>query len=186
MLNNAEVPVLGFVAPSGTGKTTLLKKLIPLLKAEGIRLAVIKHAHHRIEIDHPGKDSYVLRHAGADQVLLASHKGWALMVETPENQTDVELDEMIGHLNQDALDLIIVEGFKHGHFPKIELFRQELKKPALFPTDNNIIAVASSSPLATTGGVKNLDLNQEIDILHFIQKKLALPASQKASLTQAR
>ncbi len=179
MLNNAKIPVLGFVAPSGAGKTTLLRKLIPLLKAEGIRLAVIKHSHHHFEIDQPGKDSYVLRHAGADQVLLASREGWALMVETPNNETDAQLNEMIGHLDQGALDLILVEGFKHASFPKIELHRQELEKPALFPADDDIIAVASSSPLATTGAVENLNLNRETDILHFIQKKCGLPSSQK-------
>jgi len=182
-LSNARVPVVGFVAPSGTGKTTLLAKLIPLLKAAGIRLAVIKHSHHEIEIDRPGKDSHVLRHAGADQVLLASRHGWALMADTTDQDIDddgeAKLNEMIGHLDQRGLDLIIVEGFKHAGFPKIELHRPALGKAALFPDDDHIIAVASDSPLATTGGVVNLDLNRETDILRFVLQyfELAPPAS---------
>ena len=87
MLTNALVPVFGFVAPSGTGKTTLLSKLIPLLKAKGLRIAVIKHSHHNVDIDKPGKDTYVLRQAGANQTLLASKRRWALMVEN-ENKED--------------------------------------------------------------------------------------------------
>ena len=121
--------MLGFVAFSGTGKTTLLKQLIPILKARGLHLALIKHTHHQFDIDTPGKDSYELRQAGAEQVMVASRRRWALMVETPNQNDDPPLESLIDHLDTKALDLILVEGFKHAAVPKIELHRPILNKP---------------------------------------------------------
>ncbi len=103
-------PVLGFAAYSGTGKTTLLVKLLPLMKLQGLRVAMIKQTHHDIEIDKPGKDSYELRKAGADQVLLASDKHYALMADFEETETS-DLLTLIKKLDLEHIDLILVEGF---------------------------------------------------------------------------
>lgn len=161
-------PVLGFAAFSGTGKTTLLTQIIPLLRAEGIRPGLIKHAHHDFDIDQPGKDSYELRKAGAAQVLVASSQRWALMVETP-SQPEAQLDELLSRLDQTALDLILVEGFRHVSFTKIELHRAALGHPLLCVTDNSIIAVASDAPLELPRQLPLLDINNPAAIARFIQ-----------------
>lgn len=167
-----KIPLLGFVAFSGTGKTTLLVKLIPLLRAQGIKIGLIKHAHHRFDIDQPGKDSYQLRQAGASPVLIASRQRWALMTETESCQDEPSLYDLIPHLllQQDKLDLILVEGFKHEHFPKIELHRPILGRPLLFPHDTTIIAIATDTPL--TVAIPVLDLNQPQQIADFVIKWL--------------
>jgi molybdopterin-guanine dinucleotide biosynthesis protein MobB len=158
-------PVLGIAAWSGTGKTALLVKLLPLLRAQGLRVGMLKHAHHAFDIDHPGKDSYELRKAGAEQMLIASNQRWALMVESPQSG-DVSLTAMLDQLNRNALDLILVEGFRHDPFPKIELHRAALGKPLLFPEDASIIAIACDTPLETD--LPLLDLNAHGTIAAFI------------------
>ncbi|HEY3487261.1 MAG TPA: molybdopterin-guanine dinucleotide biosynthesis protein B [Gammaproteobacteria bacterium] len=160
-------PVLGFAAFSGVGKTTLLLKLLPLLCERGLCVGMIKHAHHNFDIDKPGKDSFELRKAGAQQMLVTSNQRWALMVER-EYEQEPKLDEHIAHLDYATLDLILVEGFKHGRFPKIELHRPALHKPLLFPEDEFIVAVASDSPLILPDHIERLDLNDEIQIMNFI------------------
>ena len=162
------VPLLGFVAFSGTGKTTLLKQLIPLLKTQGMRLALIKHTHHQFDIDIPGKDSYELRQAGVEQVMVASRRRWALMVETPQQTEDPQLEYLLPHLNNDALDLVLIEGFKHAPIPKIELHRANLSHPWLFPDDINIIAIASDTALSVNTSLPVLDLNNPAAIADFI------------------
>ena len=164
------IPLLGFVAFSGTGKTTLLKKLIPLLKARGLRLALIKHTHHTFDIDTPGKDSYELRQAGAEQMMVASRRRWALMVETPQQTEDPQLEVLLPHLNTDVLDLVLVEGFKHAAIPKIELHRPELNHPLLFPEDTEIIAIASDAALSVKTCLPLLDLNNSESIVDFIMR----------------
>lgn len=158
-------PVLGIAAWSGTGKTTLLTQLLPLLRAHGLRVGMIKHAHHAFDIDHPGKDSYELRKAGAEQMLIASNRRWALMVEAPVDG-DVSLWDMLSRLERSRLDLILVEGFKHERFPKLELHRTALGKPLLFPDDDAIIALACDTPVATVLPV--LDLNDAEAVAAFI------------------
>ena len=103
MLDNAQVPVIGFAAWSGAGKTTLLKQIIPLLNARHLRTGIIKHTHHQFEIDIPGKDSYELRHAGAQQTLIAADKRWALITEN-KAAVEPDLNKMIGKLDQTELD----------------------------------------------------------------------------------
>jgi molybdopterin-guanine dinucleotide biosynthesis protein B len=173
MLVNARVPVLGFAAYSGTGKTTLLVRLLPLLKARGLRVALVKHAHHKFDIDHPGKDSYELRKAGANPMLIGSKNQWALMVET-SGQKEPILDDLLGYLDQSNLDLVLVEGFKHVEFPKIELHRPSLGKPLLYREDASIIAIATDSALEDTSSVPRLDLNAPEEIVAFIIDRVIL------------
>lgn len=159
-------PVLGFAAYSGTGKTTLLVRLLPLLNAKGLRIAMIKHAHHDFDIDQPGKDSYELRKAGTEQVLIASDYRRALITETPKGD-EPELVELVAELNLNEIDLVLVEGFRHLPFPKIELHRAATGKPLLFPDDSSVIAVASDQNIETDG-LPLLDLNQPEVIADFV------------------
>jgi molybdopterin-guanine dinucleotide biosynthesis protein MobB len=165
------ISILGFAAYSGTGKTTLLAKVIPLLVEAGVRVALVKHAHHRFDVDQPGKDSYRLRKAGAEQVLVASKKRWALMVETPQSEQDPDLFELIRHLDNDKLDLILVEGFKHAPIPKIELIRKDLNHPRLYQNDPQVIAIATDQKL-NAHGLTQLDINDAQTISEFITNYL--------------
>jgi molybdopterin-guanine dinucleotide biosynthesis protein B len=173
MLKNARVPLLGIAAWSGTGKTTLLRELLPRLRARGLRVGAIKHAHHSFDIDVPGKDSYELRKAGAAQVLVASRSRWAFVRER-EADDEPRLDELLLHLDQDALDLVVVEGFKHEPLPKIELHRPSLGRPLLCPDDPTIIAVATDAPLAADLKIPVINLNDPDQICDFILRHLAL------------
>lgn len=167
-MTHSPVPVLGFVAWSGTGKTTLLEQLIPLLTAHGLRIGLVKHTHHHFDIDQPGKDSYRLRQAGASQVLVGSQGRWALMVEQPERQDETPLNELLEHMLQDQLDLILVEGFKHETFPRIELHRTAFGKPLMYPSDQGIIAIAVDNPVTFTAPLPVLDINQPEQMADFV------------------
>ena len=165
------VPILGFAAYSGTGKTTLLTKVIPILKEKNVRLGIIKHAHHDFDIDHPGKDSYKLRKSGADKMLVASSKRWALMVENGTQNEEPDLQSLIKHIEPGSLDLILVEGFKRENFPKIELHRSEYNKDYIYRQDESIIAIATDGPLPTSDDrrpITQLDINKPSDIAAFI------------------
>ncbi|MGB5474290.1 MAG: molybdopterin-guanine dinucleotide biosynthesis protein MobB [Gammaproteobacteria bacterium] len=164
-------PVLGFAAYSGTGKTTLLKQLIPLLADRGVRVGVIKHAHHDFDIDKPGKDSYELRKAGARQMLVASDRRWALMTEN-DSIGDPALDDLVKRLDQDSIDLVLVEGFKHVPYTRIELHRPALGHPLLYPGDDSIIAVATDAA-TDTGDLPLLDINNAAGVTDFILMWLA-------------
>ena len=161
----AQPPVLGLAAWSGAGKTTLLTRLIPALKTQGIRVGVIKHAHHHFDVDQPGKDSYRIRQSGADQTLVASTKRMALMVER-KTEIEPKLEELLAWIEPERLDLVLVEGFRHLDFLKIEIHRPELGKPLLFPEDPNIIAIASTAALSTD--LPCLDLDDATQIAAFI------------------
>lgn len=166
-MKHARIPMLGFAAASGTGKTTLLTQLIPLLKQQGLRVGLIKHSHHNFQIDQPGKDSFRLREAGASPVMLVSTHGRAIIADiTPEQEP--RLDDQLKHLDQSELDLILVEGFKAEPFPKIELHRSMLNKPLLYPNDPGIIAVASDCELEPPAYLTRLDLNRPEMIAAFI------------------
>ena len=174
------IPLLGFAAYSGTGKTTLLRRLLPLLKARGLRVGVVKHAHHSFDTDIPGKDSYELRKAGAAQMLVASRRRWALVTETASAR-EPRLEDALRHLDQASLDLILVEGFKAESFPKIELHRPGLGHPLLCHDDRSIIAVATDAPLAIDPGVPQLDLNRPDEIAEFILRALGFGRSAASS-----
>lgn len=143
MKHTLNIPILGFAAYSGTGKTTLLEALLPKLTETGLRIGMLKHAHHNFDVDKPGKDSYRLRKAGASQMLIASRNRFALMTETPE--AEAEFEYLLTRFDEDKLDVVLVEGCKNIVFPKIELHREEVGKPWLYPNDESIIAIASDS-----------------------------------------
>ncbi|ARR44543.1 bifunctional molybdopterin-guanine dinucleotide biosynthesis protein MobB/molybdopterin molybdotransferase MoeA [Vibrio campbellii] len=143
MKHTLNIPILGFAAYSGTGKTTLLEALLPKLTEAGLRIGMLKHAHHNFDVDQPGKDSHRLRKAGASQMLISSRNRFALMTETPESES--EFDYLLTRFDEDKLDVVLVEGCKNIAFPKIELHREEVGKPWLHPNDENIIAIASDS-----------------------------------------
>ncbi len=172
MLSRARKPVVGFAAYSGTGKTTLLKQVLPLLTERGLRIGIIKHAHHSFDIDIAGKDSYELRKAGATQTLVASAGREALMIEKPR-PSEPDLDTLIGRLNQDEIDLILVEGFKQVAFPKIELFRPSVGKPALYPEDADVIAVATDTALSIPTDLPVLDINDPEAIAAFVLQRVS-------------
>jgi molybdopterin-guanine dinucleotide biosynthesis protein B len=167
-MQNAQIPILGFVAASGTGKTTLLTQLIPILKQNGLRIGLIKHSHHDFEIDQPGKDSFRLREAGATTVMLVSRYRRAIIAElNPE--IEPRLDDQLSQFDQSELDLILVEGFRAEKFPKIELHRSTFEKNLLYLNDPDIIAIATDSALETPSYLIQLELNRPAMIAAFIQ-----------------
>jgi len=169
--NNFPTPILGFCAyGSGMGKTTLLLKLIPELISRGLRISVVKHAHHRFDIDHPGKDSYRLRESGAAQMMIGSSRRWALMTELTDEQEEPELAQLIAQMDTSLADLIMVEGFRHAPIAKIEVHRASLDKPLLAAEDPTIIAVATDSPIAVPQ--QQLDINDVPAIASFVMQWL--------------
>jgi len=165
------IPLLAVAAWSGTGKTTLLKKLIPALCARGIRPGLIKHTHHDMDVDTPGKDSYELRKAGAAQTLVASSQRWALMTETPD-EIELDLNWLVSRMDATKLDLVLVEGFKHEPVPKILLWRADCGYDIDELTiDEHTIAVASDVELALS--VPVLDLNDIEEVAEFVLQWLA-------------
>ncbi|KAB0303716.1 bifunctional molybdopterin-guanine dinucleotide biosynthesis adaptor protein MobB/molybdopterin molybdotransferase MoeA [Vibrio fortis] len=158
------LPLLGFAAYSGTGKTTLLEALLPMLTESGLRIGVLKHAHHDFDVDKPGKDSYRLRKAGAGQMLISSRKRHVLMTETPEAEAD--FDYLLTRFDLEKLDLILVEGCKNIAFPKIELHREEVGKPWLYSNDSNIIAIAAD--IQVESELPQMSINDLESIRDFI------------------
>lgn len=165
---NLSVPVLGFVGFSGSGKTTLLTNIIPVLSQRGIAVAVLKHAHHQFDVDKPGKDSYEIRKTGAQQVLVASRKRWALMVENPVRQEEPNLEYLLRQLDCSTVDLVLVEGFKTESHEKIEVHRQESEQEFLYLSDPNIIAIATDVPSMDVD-LPLLDINDPGAICNFIE-----------------
>jgi len=154
-------------ASSGTGKTTLIEKLIPDLLQKNINVSVIKHAHHNFDIDYPGKDSYRLRKSGAFQTLIFNNKRSALITEFIQESDNLE--KMIAQMNQDV-DLIIVEGLRGSEFKKIEVYRPAHSKKKLFLQDKNVIAIVSDEQFDAS--VPCLNLNNIEEISNFIISKL--------------
>ena len=136
--------VIGLAGWSGAGKTTLLRQLIPALVAQGLRVSTLKHAHHEFDVDQPGKDSWEHRQAGAHEVLVASAQRWALMHEL-RGDPEPDLPTLLTRLS--PVDMVLVEGFKRGLHPKIEVFRAAVGKPLLHPGDPSVVAVASDAAI---------------------------------------
>src|SRR6266487_2824069 len=146
--------VIGLAGWSGSGKTTLLTRTIPLLQKQGLRVSVIKHAHHAFDVDVPGKDSWKHREAGAAEVLVSSTQRWALMHEL-RGAAEPRLPELLAKLS--PVDLVVVEGFKREPHRKIEVFRAANEKPLLFPDDPGIVGIATDTPVETTLPTAHLD-----------------------------
>lgn len=161
--------IIGFAGFSGSGKTTLLEKVIPLLKARGLRLAVIKHAHHKFDIDKPGKDSFRHREAGAGEVLVVSGFRWALMHELLE-EAEPSLDDLCKRLS--PCDLVLVEGYKYSGIPKIEVHRTVTGHPHLHQDDEHFIALASDCHSDTR--LPQLDIDNPRQVADFILKYFSL------------
>ena len=175
MHEDLTIPLIGFAAWSGTGKTTLLVNLLGIFTSLNLRVGVIKHAHHTFEIDYPGKDSYELRKAGASQVLIGSRQRWALLVEN-RNADDKPLEFHVRNLDLENLDLVLVEGFKPEAIPKIELHRPSLGHDFLYPDDESIIAIATDAGLSGDTELPVLDLNNPQQIAQFIIDRYGLGA----------
>jgi molybdopterin-guanine dinucleotide biosynthesis adapter protein len=146
--------VIGLAGWSGAGKTTLLSRIIPHLLSEGLRVSVIKHAHHSFDVDVPGKDSWVHRQSGAEEVLVSSGKRWALMHEL-RGASEPLLPELLRKMS--PVDLVIVEGFKSEPHRKIEVHRLANGKPLLFPSDPAISGIATDAVVETALPVAHLD-----------------------------
>jgi len=161
--------IIGFAGFSGSGKTTLLEKVIPLLTARGLRIAVIKHAHHKFDIDKPGKDSFRHREAGAGEVLVVSGYRWALMHELV-NEAEPGLEELCTRLS--PCDLVLVEGYKYSGIPKFEVHRNVTGHPHLYPDDEHIIALVTDTP----GDIPlpQLDVNAPQQVADFILEYFSL------------
>ena len=161
-------PVLGVVGWSGSGKTSLLEALIARLAGQGLRVNVVKHSHHDVELEPPRKDSARLRMAGAAEVMLASPYRVAIVRELRGGQ-EPPLAEHLARLA--PADLTLVEGYKWERMPKLEVFRPSLGRPALYPEDPDILAVASDAPPpGGEGGPAWLDLNDPDGVLAWLQK----------------
>jgi molybdopterin-guanine dinucleotide biosynthesis protein B len=147
--------ILGIVGWSGSGKTTLITRLIPVLSAQGTRVATLKHAHHKFDVDQPGKDSYEHRKAGACEVIVSSARRWVQMHEVGDG-TEATLPELLAKFS--PCDLILVEGFKTERHPKLEVFREAAGNPPLHPDDPRIVAIASDFPFPDAA-IPVVDLN---------------------------
>ena len=156
--------IFGIAGWSGSGKTSLMVRLLPELIGMGLRVSTMKHAHHAFDVDQPGKDSYNHREAGASEVMITSANRWALM---HENRGDAEpsIDELVRHMT--PVDLLLIEGFKRSPHPKLEVFRRATGKPLLALEDGHVVAVASDEPVPEVD-IPVLDLNRPDAIARFV------------------
>jgi len=177
--------LLGIAGYSGSGKTTLLTRLIPRLRAAGLRLGVLKHAHHQFDIDYPGKDSYELRHAGAECVMVASSNRDAFITEHKSGH-DPRLHDLLARFEDRSLDLVIVEGFRHERFPKLEVHREGSLAPAdrtrasrglLCVEDDSIVALATDTAVALPRPLPLFGVDDLDAITAFILQHCASPRS---------
>jgi len=164
--------VVGFSGYSGSGKTTLVEQLIPALKKRGLRVSVVKHAHHKFDIDHPGKDTFRHREAGAFEVVVASAKRLALIREF-EAPAELSVHQLIAELDA-GVDWVLVEGFKDSDLFKIEIWRAPSPdyagKPARYMTDDFIVAIATDAPdqLPQASVRPTLDLNNPDAVVDYL------------------
>src|SRR5688572_21277909 len=161
--------IFGFAGWSGSGKTTLIEKLIPLFVQRGLKVSLIKHAHHTFDVDQPGKDSYRHRHAGCTEVLVSSSRRWALVHELRGAQ-EPGFAELIERLS--PCDLVLIEGFKRERVPKLEVYRASTGEALLHPEDKNIVAVATDGKVDTK--LPHFDLNDAPPIASFVLRHVGL------------
>ena len=169
--------VIGLAGWSGSGKTTLISKVIPVLVGRGLKVATIKHAHHAFDIDRPGKDSWLHREAGAEEVLVSSGRRWALMHEL-RGAEEPKLPELLAKLSR--VDLVIVEGFKREPHRKIEVHRAANGKPVLYPDDAGIVGIATDTRLETRLPAAHLD---DIPAVAAMTRSFALPVEDVLART---
>jgi molybdopterin-guanine dinucleotide biosynthesis adapter protein len=160
--------VVGFAGFSGSGKTTLVESIIPALKLRGLRVSVVKHAHHKFDIDHPGKDTYRHREAGAFEVVVASNRRLALIREF-ERPAQMTVHQLLAELYE-GVDWVLVEGFKESDLLKIEVWRAASAQPVLYPQDDFIVAIATDSPAALPDATLRpvLDLNDPAAVAQWL------------------
>jgi molybdopterin-guanine dinucleotide biosynthesis protein B len=156
--------VMGVVGWSGSGKTSLLLGLLPILRSAGLQVSTMKHAHHRFDVDKPGKDSFRHREAGASEVLVVTSSRWVLMHES-RDEPEPSIEALIERMT--PVDLLLIEGFKTHHHPKLEIHRESEGKPLLCLDDSEIVAVASDRALPGLE-IPRLDLNDLEAIATFI------------------
>jgi molybdopterin-guanine dinucleotide biosynthesis protein B len=169
VLYHVGMKVIGIAGFSGSGKTTLIEKLIPLFVREGLRVSLVKHAHHEFDVDQPGKDSWRHRHAGCSEVLISSSKRWALLHEL-RGAAEPSLAEQLKHLS--PCDLVIVEGYKISEIAKVEVHRRDSSAPLLYPEDAHVVAVATDEPLETR--LPQFGLDDAEGVARFIVRHLGL------------
>ena len=157
--------IFGFAGWSGSGKTTLIEQLIPRLVARGLRVSLVKHAHHEFDIDEPGKDSWRHRHAGCTEVLVSSSVRFALMHEL-RGEAELTLPQALARLS--ACDLALVEGYKGAPIPKLEIWRPSVGKPKLHPDDPHVLAIATDAPAALAVGLPVFGLDDHGAIATFV------------------
>ncbi len=177
--------VYGIVGRKNSGKTHLIVRLVRAAAARGWRVATIKHAHHSFDIDQPGKDSYEHRAAGAVEVLVASAQRWALVHEH-RGAAEPTLDELLGHLS--PCDLVLVEGFKSGTHPKLEVYRIACGQTPLALVDPTIEvqAIDHETAATATGSVPRLPLDDTAAVLEFILERTGISAAGRAPLEDSR
>jgi molybdopterin-guanine dinucleotide biosynthesis protein B len=157
--------LFGFAGWSGSGKTTLIERLVPRLIARGLTVSLVKHAHHSFDVDQPGKDSWRHRQAGCTEVLVSSAMRWALVHEL-RGAPELALSEAIGRMT--PCDLVLVEGFKGAPVPKLEIWRESLGEPLLFPGDRHIRAIATDDPARFAGRLTAFALDDVDAIATFV------------------
>ena len=168
--------IFGIAGHSGMGKTTLLERLVPEIASRGLVVSLIKHSHKDIDIDRPGKDSYRLRESGCKEVLLLGNERWALMHEL-RGASEPPLDYLLDRMQH--CDIVLIEGFKHGNFPKLEVWREELGKPTLWPEWPGIVAIASDTLSAVPSQadavpeINRLELSNIPSIAAFVLSRAA-------------
>jgi molybdopterin-guanine dinucleotide biosynthesis protein B len=170
--------VIGLAGWSGAGKTTLLTRVIPLLAEQGLRVSVIKHAHHKFDVDTPGKDSWRHREAGAEEVLVSSANRWALMHEL-RGAREPRLPELLQKLSR--VDLVIIEGYKTEPHRKIEVYRAANEKPFLFPADPDIVGIASDVAVETKLAFAHLD---DIAAIAAMMRRYATPIEDVLAMAE--
>ncbi len=172
--------IIGLAGWSGSGKTTLIKKLIPCLIARGLKVSTLKHAHHGVDLDQPGQDSFFHRAAGATEVIISSARRFAILHEL-RDEPEWDLPDLVAKMS--PVDLVLVEGYKRDAFPKLEVHRAANDKPLIHPEDPHIIAIAADVQVPSAK-VPVVDLN-DIDGIADVLLTYAIPIGEARMMRRA-